>query len=296
MTCSLIFLQREYKSYLLYELGMSENSVTAYISDIESFAKFYEKNVSDTKSEDIVAFMSFMRKKGLSLETILRRLSGLSQYFDFLILEKKILTNPVEFISKPKTWNKLPSFLEFDEIDKLLHYNNLSHIDERDSLIIETLYATGVRVSELINIKVQDIDFRRGIIKVTGKGSKQRIAALYETIREKLEKYLLIRQEYFVKDTDQGCLFLNRYGYKLTRQHIWAVIKKRCKEAGINKNISPHTMRHSFATHLLSGGADLRALQIFLGHANISTTEIYTHVTDDNKRRTIMKFHPRYAK
>ena len=285
----------EFKQYLRFELGMSENSVISYLSDIETLYKFYKKDIKEIHSEDIVAFMSFMRKNNQSLETILRRLSGISQYFDFLIIEKDIKVNPVEFIAKPRQWHKLPDFLDFDEVEKLISYDDLSTpVKERNCLIMETLYATGMRVSELIAVKLRDIDFKRGIIKVIGKGSKQRIVPVYPSLLKKLEDYLALRQEYFVKESDTGYLFLNQNGSILTRQHIWNMVKSKCAENNITKHVSPHTMRHSFATHMLSNGADLRTLQIFLGHSNISTTEIYTHVTDDDKRNTILNFHPRY--
>ncbi len=287
----------EFKQYLRFELGMSDNSVISYMSDLEAFVKVYKKDIKNVEPADIVSFMSYMRKHNQTIETILRRLSGLSQYFDFLIIEKELKSNPVEFIAKPRQWHKLPDFLDFDEVEKLISEDDLSNsIKIRDQLIMETLYATGMRVSELISVKLKDIDFKRGIIKVTGKGSKQRIVPLYPTIMEKLENYLPLRQEYFVKNSDEGYLFLNQHGKKLTRQHIWNIVKEKCKKNNITKHVSPHTLRHSFATHMLSNGADLRTLQIFLGHSNISTTEIYTHVTDDDKRKTIINFHPRYHK
>ena len=285
----------EFKQYLRFELGMSDNSVVSYLQDLETLFKFYKGNLVNISPTDIVSFMSFMRKNNQSIETILRRLSGLSQYYDFLIIEKDVQVNPVEFISKPRQWHKLPDFLDFFEVEKLITCNDYSTpIKQRDCLIMETLYATGMRVSELIAVKLRDIDFKRGIIKVIGKGSKQRIVPLYAALLQKLEDYLPIRQEYFVKGSDEGYLFLNQHGKMLTRQHIWNMVKAKCAENNITKHVSPHTMRHSFATHMLSNGADLRTLQIFLGHSNISTTEIYTHVTDDDKRNTIMNFHPRY--
>ena len=287
----------EFKQFLRFELGMSDNSVISYLSDLETLYRFYKKNIKEITPEDIVAFMSYMRKNQQSLETILRRLSGISQYFDFLIIEKEIKINPVEFSAKPRQWHKLPDFLDFDEVEKLISRDDLSSsVKERNCLIMETLYATGMRVSELTAVKIRDIDFKRGIIKVTGKGSKQRIVPLYPSLLKRLEDYLTLRQEYFVKDSDTGYLFLNQHGSSLTRQHIWNIVKEKCKEHNITKHVSPHTLRHSFATHMLSNGADLRTLQIFLGHSNISTTEIYTHVTDDDKRKTIMNFHPRFAR
>lgn len=287
----------EFKQYLRFELGMSDNSVVSYLSDLETLYKFYKKEIREINSEDVVAFMSYMRKNQQSLETILRRLSGISQYFDFLIIEKEIKSNPVEFIAKPRQWHKLPDFLDFDEVEKLISSDDLSTpVKERNCLIMETLYATGMRVSELIAVKIRDIDFKRGIIKVIGKGSKQRIVPIYPSLLTKLEDYMALRHEYFVKNSDTGYLFLNQYGSMLTRQHIWNIVKEKCRQYNITKHVSPHTLRHSFATHMLSNGADLRTLQIFLGHSNISTTEIYTHVTDDDKRKTIMNFHPRFAR
>ncbi len=239
--------------------------------------------------------MAYMRREGLSLETILRRLSGLSQFYDFMLVEKLVKVNPVEFIAKPKRWQKLPSFLEFDEVDKILQTADKSTPKGyRDTLMLEMLYASGMRVSELINIKIRDIDFKRGIIKVIGKGSKERIVPIYTALIDDIENYLIIRQEYFVKGSDSGYLFLNRMGGMLTRQYVWSWVREVCEQAGIKKHVSPHTLRHCFATHILSGGADLRTIQLFLGHANISTTEIYTHVTDMDKRKTITNFHPRY--
>ncbi len=292
---NLPYMYNEFRQYLRFELGMSDNSVISYISDLEIFSKVYKKDMKVVEPSDIVSFMSYMRKNNQTIETILRRLSGISQYFDFLIIEKKIKSNPVEFIAKPRQWHKLPDFLDFEEVEKLISCDDgNSFVKKRDQLIMETLYATGMRVSELISVKLKDIDFKRGIIKVTGKGSKQRIVPLYQSILAKLEYYLPIRQEYFVKGSDEGYLFLNQHGKQLTRQHIWNIVKEKCMYYNIRKHVSPHTLRHSFATHMLSNGADLRTLQIFLGHSNISTTEIYTHVTDDDKRKTIINYHPRY--
>lgn len=285
-----------FKHFLRFELALSDNSVAAYVSDTQAFFAYYKGQPESVQSGNIVSFMSYMRKNGAALETILRRLSGISQYFDYLTIEKVCSSNPVEFIVKPKAWRKLPDFLDFSEVELLLKEGDISTpVKTRDNLMIETLYATGMRVSELVSVKIKDIDFKRGIIKVKGKGSKERIVPIYESMINKLETWLAVRQEYFVKGGDNGYLFLNLRGGALSRQHVWSGIKNKCREAGIKKNISPHTLRHCFATHMLSGGADLRTLQIFLGHSNISTTEIYTHVTDDDKRKTIMKFHPRYA-
>lgn len=288
---------KAFKQFLRLELGMAENSVDAYVSDVSALAAFYGKDISGISPENVVSFMAFMRREGMSIETILRRLSGISQYYDFQIVERKLKVNPIEFISKPKRWQKLPDFLDFDEVEKILAAGDKSAPkDYRDSMMLETLYASGMRVSELISVKIADIDFKRGIIKVTGKGSKQRIVPIYDSLLEKIKDYLIIRNEYFVKERDEGFLFLNHNGGPLSRQHVWLWVKEACLRAGVKKNVSPHTLRHSFATHLLCGGADLRTIQIFLGHSNISTTEIYTHVSDNDKRNVLSAFHPRYRR
>lgn len=288
---------RAFKSYLQLELGMAANSVEAYISDVYDFMLFLNGSFTKVIPENTVSYMAFMRRKGLSIETILRRLSGLSCFYDYLIIEKIVKTNPIEFISKPKKWHKLPDFLTFDEVDKILSSQDLTTAKGvRDSLMLETMYASGMRVSELVSVKTTDIDYKRGIIKVTGKGSKERIVPVYDSLLVKIEEWLYIRHEYYIKDGDEGWLFPNRNGKQLTRQYIWSWVKEVCLMAGITKHVSPHTLRHCFATHLLSGGADLRTIQLFLGHTNISTTEIYTHVSDNDKKNILMAYHPRYRR
>ncbi len=287
-------LIKSFRVYLSYELGLSENTVIAYVYDVEALVNF-KPQVLNLKPTDIINFMSYMRENDYSVESILRRLSGISIFYDYLILEKKVDNNPVAVISKPVKWSKLPSFLNFDEIEKLIAVPDKSTpIGYRDAVIIEMFYSTGVRVSELVSIKTTDIDYKRGIIKVFGKGGKQRIVPLYQSLSDKMDDYLKVRNEYFVKVKDNGYLFLNRFGNKISRNYCWQLIKKYCKAAGIKKNVSPHTLRHSFATHLLTGGADLRTIQIFLGHSSISTTEIYTHVTDDKAKNILKSFHPRW--
>lgn len=292
-----IKIVKDFKQYLRLELGMADNSVEAYCFDLEKFLQFYKKDATKTSNEDIVSYMAYMRRSGLSLETILRRLSGLSCFYDYLLIEKRIKSNPIEFVSKPKKWDKLPEFLSFEEVEKILNYSDLSSAKGmRDSLMIETMYASGMRVSELVAVKTTDIDYKRGIIRVIGKGSKERIVPIYDSLLVKIEDYLPIRHSYFIKDRDEGWLFPNKNGLLLTRQYVWQWVKDICIKCGINKHVSPHTLRHSFATHLLSGGADLRTIQIFLGHTNITTTEIYTHVTDDQKKNVILNHHPRYSR
>lgn len=289
-------LLNDFKNYILYESGLSSNTYRAYLDDVNGFYLF-NSDIINCSSVNIVEYMTHLRTEGYSIETILRRLSGLSSFFDFLILERKININPINSISKPAKWDKLPEFLEFSEVEQLIAApDRLSPYGFRDLVMIETFYSTGLRVSELVGIQIPNIDMRRGILKVTGKGSKQRIVPLYDSLQGLIEEYLIIRNEHFVKVKDNGFLFLNRSGEKLSRTYCWMMIKKYCKKAGIAKNVSPHTLRHSFATHLLTNGADLRTIQMFLGHSSISTTEIYTHVTDDGMRNVLSNIHPRFKK
>jgi len=291
-------LIENFKQYLTIELSLSKNSVIAYMTDVIDFKTFLDKNdIRDAKSIDIVNYMNDLKKRNYSIETILRRLSGISSFYDFLIKEKIVEKNPVAFVSKPKGWEKLPKFLNFDEVDKILHVFDLnSPIAYRNKILIEFLYSTGCRVSEVLSIKISDIDLKRGFVKVLGKGSKERVVPIYEKLLDIIPDYLRIRHTYFVKERDNGYLFLNKNGGKLSRVMCFNIIKKACKDANINKNVSPHTIRHSFATHLLTNGADLRTIQLLLGHSNISTTEIYTHITDNRSRDVLRKFHPRFNK
>lgn len=285
----------DFKLYLSYELGLTENTVMAYLNDINHFFEYFGKENSQVKSTDIVNYMNKLKIDGYSIETILRRLSGISAYFDFLIKERLAEKNPVSFVSKPRGWDKLPKFLNFDEVDKLLSvFNANDPIEYRNKVLIEFLYSTGCRVSEVLNIKISDVDSKRGFVRVVGKGNKERIVPLYNKLVEILPAYYNIRHVYFVKGKDTGYLFLNRNGNKLSRMMCFNIIRDACKRAGIRKKISPHTIRHSFATHLLTNGADLRTIQILLGHSNISTTEIYTHVTDNKMRDVLTQFHPRF--
>lgn len=261
------------------------------------FADFLEKDLLFVNSNDIIEFIYYLRENRYSNESINRILSGLTTFFDYLLVEKNIDENPVIKISRPKNWEKLPNFLSINEVEKLINIPNTKKpLGFRDKIIIETLYATGARVSEVSNMRVIDLDLERGIIRVVGKGSKYRYVPLYENLCAHIKDYLVVRRDYLVKNRDDGYLFLNRFGTKLSRVSIWNIIKDYCYKAGIRKNITPHTLRHSFATHLLSGGADLRSIQIFLGHSSLNTTQVYTHLNDDNLRNALMENHPRFKR
>jgi integrase/recombinase XerD len=288
---------KDFESFLKYEQGASANTVEAYITDVTDFFKFTAGRDDPFSLKEVLGFMTEMRKNGYSVETVLRRLSGIGQFFDFLIISKKLDSNPVTLISKPKKWDKLPAFLDFAEVEDLLNAPDAStHTGFRDKVMLETVYSSGVRVSELVSIKVNDLDMKRGIFKVTGKGSKQRLVPVYESLLETMETYLAVRREHFVKDADNGYLFLSRNGRPLDREYFWMAVKKYCEKAGITKHVSPHTLRHSFATHMLTNGADLRTIQMFLGHAALATTEIYTHVSDSKARNVMNQCHPRFSR
>lgn len=287
----------DYRNYLRMERNFSENSISAYLHDIKMLMEFTDKPYLEIGLNDIIGFMTFLRQQSYSVESILRLLSGISSFFDFLLQEKIVAVNPINAIQKPKKWSRIPKFLDFKEIELLLVAPDLnSPYGMRDKVILEVLYSTGVRVSELVNITINNIDLKRGVVKVIGKGRKDRFVPLYTGLNDIIEDYLKIRRFYFVKEKDNGYLFLNKNSGKLSRVSCWNIIKKYCAVAGIKKNVSPHSLRHSFATHLLTNGADLRTIQIFLGHADISTTEVYTHVNDEKKREVLMNSHPRFSK
>ena len=280
-----------------YELGLADNTVSAYRQDVENYMEFSAKNLLKCGPQELVAYMTHLRKTGFSIETVQRRISGISRFYDFAIMERLLKSNPVGFISKPSKWEKLPVFLNFDEVEKLIAApDESSPLGFRDRVIFETLYSTGMRISELVGLKVQDVDMHREIMKVTGKGSKQRLVPMYSALAEKMRTYFEVRHSSLVKERDEGFLFLSRNGRKLDREYVWMIVKNYCERAGIKKNVSPHTLRHSFATHLLTNGADLRTIQIFLGHSDLSTTQRYTQVTDDKARNTLLNCHPRFRK
>lgn len=288
-------IDKVFNQYLKYEANLSRNSIEAYNHDVHLFFSVIDKNYSDVTVRDIIHFMTYLREKKYSIESINRILSGLSAYFDCLIFNKKLQMNPVDFIDRPKKWEKLPKLLDFKEVEALINApSENTYKGFRDKIILEMLYSTGARVTEISNIKISDIDMDRGVVKIYGKGSKYRFAPIYESLLFKLKDYMDVRRQYFVKGRDEGFLFLNKYGKRLSRVSIWHIIKYYCSVAHIKKNVSPHTIRHSFATHLLTNGADLRTIQIFLGHSSLNTTEIYTHLDDDNLRNTLLQHHPRF--
>ena len=292
-----------FENYLRFEKGMADNSVESYLHDIKLFKQFLELQVPQTEihkatSTQIRLFLSQLTKLGMAASSQARILSGMRSFFNFLVLERLIDIDPCLLVEAPSLGRKLPVILSFDEIDAMLQQIDLSQKHgQRNKTIIELLYACGLRVSELISLKISQIYFNDGFLKVVGKGDKERLIPIgnqtLKLIRNYLdEQRLLLQPSRLHSDT----LFLSDRGKGLSRQMVFIIIKILAEKAGIRKTISPHTFRHSFATHLLEGGADLRAVQQMLGHVSITTTEIYTHIDREYLRETIISFHPRSHK
>lgn len=277
--------------YLSIERGLSSNTLQAYRRDLCQFRDWLKKEFLQVDSTLIGNYLATLRKKGNESRTLNRKLSVVRMFYKFLYTEGKIDHNPVEGVSSPRLGRKIPSFLSEKEVEALLEAPS---VDEqygiRDRAILEVVYGAGLRISELINLNLTDLNLKGGWVKVLGKGSKERIVPLGREACRWVRIYLRKRR---IETTDKLSLFCNRYGKRLSRQACWKIIKKYSQKAGITKKISPHTLRHSFATHLLSRDADLRFVQELLGHTNISTTQIYTHITQERLKKVYKKYHPR---
>ncbi len=290
----------EYISYLKLEKSLSENSIEAYKRDIKmllSYLEFKKLTVSPSEIElqHLRQFIGWVNELGMSARTQARVISGIKSFFKFLLIDEKIDRDPTALLETPKIGRKLPEILSVQEIDDLINAIDLSKPEgHRNKAIIETLYSCGLRVSELINLRLSDLFFDQGFIKVLGKGNKERLVPVSQKAIKEIEIYFKqYRNHYQIDRQSENILFLNRRGKKLTRVMIFTIIKTLAKTIGLKKNISPHTFRHSFASHLIDGGADLRAIQEMLGHESIITTEIYTHLDTDYLRDTIIQYHPR---
>lgn len=293
-------LKKGFKTYLQLERNMSENTVHAYMHDVDLMMRFFEeekdsKVISEIDVDDLIEFVSFLNKMDLGAYSQSRVISGVKAFFKYLLLEQVIESDPSELLESPQIGRKLPDILSIDEIGKLIDSVDLSSPEgERNKAILETLYGCGLRVSELINLKISDLHFKEGIISVTGKGNKQRLIPIGDAAKKQILIYKdQVRIHHNINKKDEDLVFLNRRGKKMSRQMIFIIIKNLVEKMGVKKNISPHTFRHSFATHLVQRGADLRAVQELLGHVSITTTEIYTHLNREDLRKSIMEFHPR---
>ncbi len=289
-----------FKAYLKLEKSLSDNSVNAYLHDIESLVSFFEIKNNIIQPEkvtqsDLQEFIKYVNEIGLSATSQARMISGLKAFFKYLLLEDTITQSPAELLEAPKTGRKLPDTLSIEEINELIAAIDLSKPEgTRNKAMLETLYGCGLRVSELINLKISNIYFNEGFIKVTGKGNKERLVPIGNVALKNIKIYLEnIRNHQEIKKGFTDILFLNRRGAQLSRVMVFLIIKDLAERIGLKKTISPHTFRHSFATHLIEGGADLRAVQEMLGHESITTTEIYTHLDREYLRDAILSFHPR---
>lgn len=286
----------EYKSYLTLERNVSPNTVKSYLSDCEEyFGYLRDKGIAPASADNeaVASFIASRADAGVTKRTQARTVSALRSLYKFLENEGLVEENPCDRISSPKINPYLPSVLSVEEVERILDSVDLSHAEgHRDRCILEVLYSCGLRVSELTNLKISDIYLQEGFVKVTGKGSKQRLVPLGEPAAKYIRLYLEKRNAGTVRREAEDILFLNRNGGKLSRISVFKMVKSQAAAAGITKEISPHTFRHSFATHLLENGADLRAVQQMLGHENILTTEIYTHIDSVKWQSTILKFHP----
>jgi len=285
----------EYTDFLKIEKRQSPNTITAYRQDINRFASYFsDKELCAVTTGDVRSFLIDLRKNGLAPSTVARCLSSVKSFFNYLFTEKLILKNPTEIIESSRSWRKLPYVMSTDEVDALMAAPDIkTPIGLRDLAMLELLYATGLRVSELISVKMSTIDLRVGYLRSLGKGSKERVVPLGEVARVAIENYILNSRSILLKDRSSADLFLTRRGAAMTRQAFWKTLKQYIIKARIVNSVSPHTLRHAFATHLLERGADLRSVQLMLGHSDISTTQVYTHVLQERMREILDRYHPR---
>jgi len=292
-----------FKQYLQLERSLSINSIEAYADDLKKLENYSElfngyQTPDKFSYKQLQQFIEWFAKIGFSAASQARVISGIKTFYKFLILENDIQKNPAELLETPKLTRKIPIFLNVEEIDQLLSLIDRSNNEgERNMSMLETLYSCGLRVSELVNLKITDLHLNSDYIKITGKGNKERLVPIGKIAKKLILNYLTtIRVKYPVKKEFVDILFLNRRGGKLSRVMVFYIIKDLAEKAGIKKTLSPHSFRHSFATHLVEGGADLRAVQEMLGHESITTTEIYTHLDRQFLRDNILSYHPRNKK
>lgn len=293
-------LIKKYHQYLRLEKSVSPNTLDAYLTDLSkliSFLKSEDIDILDVIPDDLVRFAAGLHDIGIHARSQARILSGIKSFFNFLIIADYLETDPSELLEGPKIGFKLPEVLSLEEIDDIIAAIDLSKSEgQRNRAILETLYSCGLRVSELTNLKRSELYMEEGFIKVEGKGSKQRLVPISPKAIHEIRLYFIDRNQIKIKKSYEDYLFLSRRGTNLSRIMIFHLIKELAITAGIKKNISPHTFRHSFATHLLEGGANLRAIQSMLGHETIATTEIYTHIDRNMLRSEIIEHHPRNIK
>lgn len=290
----------KYRQYLKLEKSLSENTVMAYTSDLDKLIQYLKEeniNIMDVSLDDLENFAADLRDIGIHPRSQARILSGIRSFFHFLLIEDYIQQDPSELLESPQIGKHLPDILSVEEIDNLINAIDRSTKEgQRNCAILETLYSCGLRVSELCNLKISDLYLDEGFIKVEGKGSKQRLVPISPKAIKEIKNYFLTRGDGLIKPEFEDYVFISRFGKNISRIMVFHIIKELADKIGLKKSISPHTFRHSFATHLLEGGANLRAIQCMLGHESIGTTEIYTHIDRVRLRDEIICHHPRNNK
>lgn len=293
------YMLRDFYHFLQIERGLAQNTLISYERDLKKYLMYIEKVLQITEVEkinrnDIISYLHHLKDESLSAATIARTISSIKSFHQFLIREQIVDEDPSLHIETPKKERKLPRILSPEEIEKLLNIQGDDPLSIRNKAMVELLYASGLRVSELISLEMKDLHLMMGFVRCLGKGEKERIVPIGDIAKQALETYLKQSRNILTKRRQtENMLFVNHHGRPLSRQGFWKVLKTIAQNAGINKEITPHTLRHSFATHLLENGADLRAVQEMLGHADISTTQIYTHVTKMRLKDMYDQFHPR---
>lgn len=284
--------------YLSVERGLAKNTIISYRQDLNDYMDFLDKQAIDalskTNKNHIINFMLTQKDKGIAANSIARRLAAIKVFYRFLSRERILNTDPTSLIDSPKLWKKIPETLSMNEVDALMIQPDIRDKQGiRDRAVLETLYATGMRVSEAADLKLDSLNLDIGFLRCIGKGNKERVIPLGKKAIASIKRYIEISRPRLLKNRQSEFLFLNRSGGRISRQSLWKLIKRYARQARIKKPIRPHTLRHSFATHLLERGADLRSVQEMLGHANISTTQIYTHINKDRLKSIHKMFHPR---
>ena len=293
--------KKGFKAYLQLERSLSDNSVEAYLTDVEKLTTYLQatsimKTPEEIELKDLQGFIKWVAELGMTQTSQARTISGIRSFYKYCLLEEITKKDPTTLLEAPKLKRQLPDFLSFQEIEKIIGEIDLSTAEGgRNKAILETMYSCGLRVSEVVNLRLSQLYFDVGFIRVIGKGNKERLVPIGSSAIKYVNIYRQnIRVHLPVQNGEEDILFLNRRGHRLSRVMIFLIIKDLVKKAGITKTISPHTFRHSFATHLVEGGADLRAVQEMLGHESITTTEIYTHLDREYLRKTLQKFHPAF--
>ncbi|MGI6357305.1 MAG: site-specific tyrosine recombinase XerD [Bacillota bacterium] len=291
-------LVEDYLAYLSVERGLAKNTLAAYGRDLRAYVRFLHSHsltrLSDTSRETVRAYLEQLHNRGRAASTISRNLAAIKSFYQFMVREDRLSVDPTEHLQSPKVEKRLPHVMSLTEVEALLSQPSSDEpASQRDKAMLEVLYATGIRVSELVSLDTNDINLEVGYLRCLGKGNKERIVPLGSVAIRALSHYLEQGRPKLVRSSGEMALFVNQHGRRLTRQGFWKIIKRYAKEAKIEDSITPHTLRHSFATHLLENGADLRSVQEMLGHADISTTQIYTHVTRNRLKEVYLKAHPR---